>query len=82
MPLENSAEFFGFYNIFGKFAAITGPLLMAVVTALSGQSRWGMLSIMVLFIAGALLLSRVEESPRQSASDSAQTREKKNPIGI
>jgi UMF1 family MFS transporter len=36
IPKENSNEFFGFYNIFGKFAAIIGPSLMALTTTLTG----------------------------------------------
>jgi MFS transporter, UMF1 family len=62
IPAEKSAEFFGFYNVFGKFATITGPFLMAVVGRLSGETRWGVLSILVLFIIGAVLLSRVEDA--------------------
>ncbi|SDO49364.1 MFS transporter [Desulforhopalus singaporensis] len=61
IPVERSAEFFGFYNVFGKFAAISGPLLMGLVAAATGQSRWGLLSILVLFAAGGLLLARVED---------------------
>lgn len=61
IPAEKSAEFFGFYNVFGKFAAITGPLLVGVVGRLTGETRWGVLCILVLFVAGALLLSRVED---------------------
>ncbi len=61
IPPEKSAEFFGFYNVFGKFAAITGPFLMAVVGRLTGETRWGVLSILVLFVVGAFLLSWVEE---------------------
>lgn len=61
IPAKNSAEFFGFYNVFGKFAAITGPLLMGVVGRLSGDSRWGVLSILLLFVAGAWVLTKVEE---------------------
>jgi len=60
IPAENSAEFFGFYNIFGKFAAIAGPFLMGVVGTITGHSRWGVLSILILFIAGAWLLSKVD----------------------
>jgi UMF1 family MFS transporter len=60
IPAENSAEFFGFYNVFGKFAAIAGPFLMGVVGSLTGHSRWGVLSILILFIAGAGLLSKVD----------------------
>ena len=61
IPAENSSEFFGFYNVFGKFAAITGPFLMGVVGRLTGDTRWGVLSILILFIIGAWLLGRVEE---------------------
>lgn len=61
IPAEKSAEFFGFYNIFGKFAAITGPFLMATVGQLTGHTRWGVLSILLLFIVGAVLLLRVED---------------------
>ncbi|MFT5699546.1 MAG: UMF1 family MFS transporter [Desulforhopalus sp.] len=61
IPPEKSSEFFGFYNVFGKFAAITGPFLMGVVGGLTGETRWGVLSILILFIIGALLLSKVAE---------------------
>jgi UMF1 family MFS transporter len=59
IPPEKSAEFFGFYNVFGKFAAITGPFLMGVIGHLTGDSRWGVLSLLLLFVLGALFLSRV-----------------------
>jgi MFS transporter, UMF1 family len=59
IPKEKSAEFFGFYNIFGKFAAILGPLLMALASRLTGQSRYGILSLVVLFLLGGLILSRI-----------------------
>ncbi len=60
IPAEKSAEFFGFYNVFGKFAAITGPMLMGLITRLSGDSRWGILSVLLLFLAGAFFLARVK----------------------
>ncbi|MFP4364196.1 MAG: MFS transporter [Spirochaetia bacterium] len=59
IPKDKSAEFFGFYNIFGKFAAIMGPLLMGAVTWVSGDSSVGVLSILSLFIIGFVLLLRV-----------------------
>lgn len=59
IPPECSAEFFGFYNVFGKFAAITGPFLMGFVGMLTGHSRWGILSILLLFLAGAVVLMKV-----------------------
>lgn len=61
IPKEKSAEFFGFYNIFGKFAAILGPLLMAVFTRITGSSRFGVLSLISLFVIGAVLLFFVKE---------------------
>ena len=61
IPPERSGEFFGFYNVFGKFAAITGPFLMGIIGQLTGETRWGVLSIAVLFIIGAVLLYRVKE---------------------
>ncbi|MEJ2056510.1 MAG: MFS transporter, partial [Desulfofustis sp.] len=45
IPPRNSAEFFGFYNVFGKFAAIGGPLLLGIVGRAAGDTRWGVLSI-------------------------------------
>ncbi len=62
IPAEKSAEFFGLYNVFGKFAAITGPLMMGLVGRMTGETRWGILSILLLFIAGGVLLGRVQGS--------------------
>jgi UMF1 family MFS transporter len=59
IPAKESAEFFGLYNVVGKFAAILGPLLMGVVGRLSGHSRWGVLSLLALFLIGGWLLTRV-----------------------
>ena len=61
IPPENSAEFFGFYNVFGKFAAITGPALLGIVGRMTGDTRWGVLSILFLFIIGAWLLMKVKD---------------------
>lgn len=61
VPKENSNEFFGFYNVFGKFAAITGPVLVAVTAQLTGDSRYGVFSLVILFIIGLIVLSRVPE---------------------
>ncbi len=60
IPAGKSAQFFGFYNMLGKFAVVIGPVLMGSVTILTGNARYGILSIIVLFIAGAFLLSRVD----------------------
>lgn len=55
IPKERSNEFFGFYNIFGKFAAIIGPLLMALTTDITGVARYSILSIIPLFLVGLIL---------------------------
>jgi UMF1 family MFS transporter len=60
IPKNKSAEFFGFYNMLGKFAAVIGPLLMGWVGVISGDSRTGILSLIILFAAGGALLLRVD----------------------
>lgn len=67
IPREKSSEFFGFYNVFGKFAAIMGPALMGFIGAMTGHSRWGILSIVILFIIGGILLASVK-SPDKTAT--------------
>lgn len=56
IPKENSNEYFGFYNIFGKFAAIMGPFLVGIVTQITGDVRNGVLSLILIFIVGVVLL--------------------------
>jgi UMF1 family MFS transporter len=60
IPPQRSAEFFGFYNMLGKFAAVIGPLLLGWVGLLTGSPRHAILSIIFLFVIGALLLWRVD----------------------
>jgi UMF1 family MFS transporter len=60
IPADKSAEFFGFYNMLGKFAAVLGPFMVGLVSLASGSHRWGILSVIVLFIAGAWLLWKVD----------------------
>jgi len=66
IPPERSAEFFGFYNIFGKFATIIGPFLMGIISRMTGDSRYGILSILILFVAGGLALMMVDKSAPDS----------------
>lgn len=61
IPESKSAEFFGFYNMLGKFAAVIGPFMIGLVTVISGSNRIGMLSILILFLLGAVLLRKVDE---------------------
>lgn len=66
IPSHNSAEFFGFYNMFGKFATIIGPPLMGYVAMATGNPRFGILAIILLFVLGGyfLLMVDVEEGER------------------
>ncbi|MGM8366299.1 MFS transporter [Virgibacillus sp. W0181] len=59
VPANKHAEFFGFYGISSKFAAIFGPFLFALVGQLTGSSRLGIISLVVFFIGGIVLLKRV-----------------------
>jgi len=59
VPPGQHAEFFGFYNMLGKFAAILGPALTGVVALLTGSQRLGILSVLILFLAGLYLLRKV-----------------------
>ena len=60
VPPNKEAEFFGFYNMLGQFAAVIGPVLMGWITVTTGNPRMGILSIVILFVLGGLLLKRVD----------------------
>ncbi len=62
IPRDKPAEFFGFYNMLGKFAAVLGPLMMGLVSVVTGSPRLSILSVALLFVAGALLLKQVDET--------------------
>lgn len=55
IPPEQSNEFFGFYNIFGKFASIMGPAIMSFITDLTDNARLSIFGILPLFIIGFAL---------------------------
>ncbi|MCY4452886.1 MAG: MFS transporter [Immundisolibacterales bacterium] len=61
VPAAQSGEFFGFFNMIGRFAAILGPSLVAITGLLTGSSRLGILSVIVLLVIGAVLLGFVRE---------------------
>lgn len=60
IPPAKAGEFFGVYNLLGKFAGIIGSTLMGSVAWLSGSHRLGLASVAVLFIAGAWFLKKVD----------------------
>jgi len=61
VPKNKAAEFFGFYNMLGKFAAVMGPIFIGWVSLLTGNPRYSILSLLLLFIPGAIILSCVDE---------------------
>ncbi len=56
VPKENANEFFGFYNIIGKFASIMGPLLLGLTAQITGNTAYGVFSLVILFIIGIIIL--------------------------
>jgi UMF1 family MFS transporter len=70
VPEEASAEFFGFYTVFSKFSAIWGPLVFATIRQLTGSSRLSILSLIIFFIIGLILLSFVDVEKAKEAKKS------------
>lgn len=56
VPPSRATEYFGFYDIFGKFAAVLGPVFVAVFSSLTGHDSIGVLSLVVLFAVGFVIL--------------------------
>lgn len=61
VPKENSNEYFGFYDIFGKYADLLGPILIAISGIVFKQSRYAILFLVTFFITGYVLLTKVEK---------------------
>ncbi len=61
IPEDSPAEYFGFYSIINKFSAVWGPFIFAIIRHMSGSSRNAILSIIIFFIAGIILLFFVNE---------------------
>ncbi|KPL77851.1 MFS transporter [Ornatilinea apprima] len=61
MPKSKSAEFYSFFSISEKIAGTVGPLLFGLVSRLMGGSRLSIVSLIIFFAAGGLLLTRVDE---------------------
>lgn len=74
IPPGKNGEYFGFLNMLGKAAAVLGPLLVGVVAATTGNSRIGLVSILVLFLGGMWFLRKVDD-------ETPDTLGKQNPRG-
>ena len=62
IPKEHANEYYGFFDIFGKYATIMGTLLVSVFTQLTGSSSIGVLSVAMLFIVGFILLWKMPDA--------------------
>jgi UMF1 family MFS transporter len=60
-PNANSAEFFGFFAVSGKFASVFGPLIYGILIAITGSVQSGILSVLLFFIVGMAILWTVNE---------------------
>ena len=72
IPRHKSSEYFGFFSVFEKFAGIAGPAIFAAAVTFTGSSRPAVLSVIVFFVAGAIVLSRVNvaQGEREAALES------------
>jgi UMF1 family MFS transporter len=71
VPRARTTEFFGFFSTGEKLAGIVGPAIFGFVGQLTGSSRWGILSVICLFIAGGVLLWRVDEREGRIVAEAA-----------
>ena len=60
-PEDKKTEFFGFYSLFGKSSAVVGPLVFGLVSYLTGEQRFAILSVGFFFIVGLLILNFVQD---------------------
>ncbi len=70
VPRERSAEFFALFAVLEKFAGILGPALFGIVIGITASPRWGILTVLPMFVIGGLLLLRVDvERGRAEAAE-------------
>ncbi len=69
IPEQASAEFYGFYSVFSKFSSIWGPTTFGVIKQVTGSARLAIISLMVFFIAGLILLGFVNEAKAKADRD-------------
>ena len=67
VPAEHASEYFGFFDVFGKFSAVIGPALFGVVAQLTGVTNYGALAVMFMFIlGGAIFMFLVPRNPENA----------------
>lgn len=63
VPSRQAAEFFGFYNLFGKFTTIVGPVFVGIATTLWGKAEFGIAILAIPFLLGGFLLTKIDFTP-------------------
>ncbi len=71
IPKHKSSEYFGFFSVFEKFAGIAGPALFAASVSLFGSSRAAVLSVIIFFVCGGFVLSRVNVAEGEARARAA-----------
>jgi MFS transporter, UMF1 family len=61
-PKEDIGQYFGLFALSGKVTSFVGPVLVAIVTQISGSQRVGIAVLLIMFAAGFLILREVDES--------------------
>ena len=61
IPTNKAAEFFGFYNFIGKSSVFIGPFMVSGIALVTGSPSYGILSLLILFIPGLILLWMVPD---------------------
>lgn len=69
IPSDKPGEFFGFYNMIGKFAAVLGPFLVAFAAMVTDDTRWAVAAVLPLLLGGALVLLATPEQAEGAAGD-------------
>lgn len=74
MPKSKTAEFYGFFSVSEKFNTVVGPFVMALVTQITGDGRWGIVSLVIFFVVGIIMLRSVniERGIKQAQEEDAK----------
>ena len=83
IPRQKSSEFFAFFGVFERYAGVLGPAVFAFVVSFTGEGRLAILAVLIFFIVGGLLLTRVDlEQGRQDARVAEAELEKTHSPGL
>lgn len=79
-PKSKSAEFFGFFSVSEKFAGIAGPFIFGLIGQLMGNSRLAIVSLIVFFMVGAIILTQVNEQRGIEVAELEETKMMANQV--